>query len=83
MISKGIFCVINSMNVLLFKFLTDNYFFRAVRFNPKEPALYCNRAAAYNNLNKFNEAIQDCNSAISLNGSYAKAYVRRGYVPCN
>lgn len=68
------------MNMRVLEFSTDNSFSRAVGLNPKEPALYCNRAAAYNNLNKFNEAIQDCNSAISLNGSYAKAYVRRGYV---
>mgnify|MGYP003729947825 CR=1 FL=1 len=52
-------------------------FCRAIGLNPKEPALYCNRAAAYNNMNKFKEAIEDCNQALALNSSYAKAYVRR------
>lgn len=53
--------------------------YRAIRLNPDEPALYCNRAATYNNLKRFNEAIEDCNMALSLNRSYAKAYIRKGY----
>lgn len=51
---------------------------KAVRFNPSEPALYCNRAAAFNNLKKYKQALKDCNTAITLNSSYAKAYIRRG-----
>ncbi|XP_068161309.1 dnaJ homolog subfamily C member 7-like [Antennarius striatus] len=39
--------------------------------------LYCNRATAGVKLNKRNQAIDDCTSAIKLDESYIKAYLRR------
>uniref|UniRef100_A0A7N6AJC7 J domain-containing protein n=1 Tax=Anabas testudineus TaxID=64144 RepID=A0A7N6AJC7_ANATE len=39
--------------------------------------LYCNRATAGAKLNKLNQAIEDCTSAIKLDDTYIKAYLRR------
>lgn len=40
--------------------------------------LFCNRAACYANEGDYKKTIADCNSAIALNSSYMKAYLRRG-----
>ncbi|CAF95830.1 unnamed protein product, partial [Tetraodon nigroviridis] len=39
--------------------------------------LYCNRATAGAKLNKLNQTIEDCTSAIKLDDTYIKAYLRR------
>jgi DnaJ family protein C protein 7 len=39
--------------------------------------LFCNRAAALELLGKLEEAVQDCNRALSLDANYLKAYLRR------
>jgi len=39
--------------------------------------LYCNRATVNSKLQKLEDAIKDCNSAIELDASYLKAYLRR------
>ena len=43
---------------------------KAVEFNPKSEVYFCNRAAAYTNLNKFHEALDDCKKAIAINPDY-------------
>jgi tetratricopeptide (TPR) repeat protein len=40
--------------------------------------LYCNRAAAYTCLLKFQEALSDCNAALGIHSYYMKAIFRRG-----
>lgn len=40
--------------------------------------LFCNRAACYANEGDYKKTIADCNSAIALNNTYTKAYLRRG-----
>jgi tetratricopeptide (TPR) repeat protein len=40
-------------------------------------ALYTNRAACYVKLNKFRDAIQDCETAIALDKGWARAYMRK------
>ncbi|KAF7829835.1 Small glutamine-rich tetratricopeptide repeat-containing protein alpha [Senna tora] len=39
---------------------------------------YCNRAAAYTQINKYLEAIQDCLRSIEIDPNYSKAYSRLG-----
>jgi len=39
--------------------------------------LFCNRAAALSSLNKYEDAIADCDKAIELDDKYVKAYSRR------
>ncbi|GER37745.1 tetratricopeptide repeat protein [Striga asiatica] len=40
---------------------------------------YCNRAAAYTQLHRYAEAIQDCLKSIEINPHYSKAYSRLGF----
>merc|ERR1711920_166678 len=53
---------------------------KAVEFNPKSEVYFCNRAAAYTNINKFHEALDDCKKAIAINPDYAKAFSRMGLI---
>lgn len=39
--------------------------------------LYANRAACYLELHQYKEAVNDCSSAIDIDGSYLKAWHRR------
>ncbi|XWS25144.1 hypothetical protein CRYUN_Cryun27aG0045300 [Craigia yunnanensis] len=39
---------------------------------------YCNRAAAYTQIQKYNEAIRDCLKSIEIDPNYSKAYSRLG-----
>lgn len=45
---------------------------KAIEFNPKSEVYFCNRAAAYTNLDKFHEALDDCKKAIAINPDYKK-----------
>jgi len=36
------------------------------------------RAAAFNKLERYEEAIEDCNDAIEMDPAYSKAYGRKG-----
>jgi small glutamine-rich tetratricopeptide repeat-containing protein alpha len=49
----------------------------AIKLN-RDPVYFCNRAAAYCRLEKFDLAIEDCRSALELDENYAKAYGRMG-----
>jgi len=42
--------------------------------------LFCNRAAALTSISKDEEALEDCNRAISLDESYTKAFIRRAKI---
>ncbi|XP_015371446.1 PREDICTED: small glutamine-rich tetratricopeptide repeat-containing protein alpha [Diuraphis noxia] len=50
----------------------------AIKLNPLNPIYYCNRAAAFNAIGKYINAIQDCQKAIELDSTYCKAYCRLG-----
>jgi small glutamine-rich tetratricopeptide repeat-containing protein alpha len=50
----------------------------AIKLNPLNPIYYCNRAAAFNAIGKYTNAIADCQRAIELDPTYCKAYCRLG-----
>ncbi|GAB4844180.1 hypothetical protein Ancab_037546 [Ancistrocladus abbreviatus] len=50
----------------------------AVALNENNAVFYCNRAAAYTQIHKYNEAIRDCRKAIEIDPNYSKAYSRLG-----
>ncbi|XP_042067938.1 small glutamine-rich tetratricopeptide repeat-containing protein-like isoform X1 [Salvia splendens] len=41
---------------------------------------YCNRAAAYTQIQRYDEAVRDCLKSIEINPNYSKAYSRLGFV---
>ncbi|XP_020236516.2 small glutamine-rich tetratricopeptide repeat-containing protein 2, partial [Cajanus cajan] len=50
----------------------------AIALYEKSAVYYCNRAAAYTQINKYTEAIQDCIRSIEIDPNYSKAYSRLG-----
>ncbi|KAL1308963.1 small glutamine-rich tetratricopeptide repeat-containing protein alpha [Arachis ipaensis] len=52
----------------------------AIAVHEKSAVYYCNRAAAYTQLKKYDEAIQDCLRSIEIDPNYSKAYSRLGLV---
>lgn len=54
------------------------FYTRAIGFNPKSVAAYSNRAMAYIKLNEYENARTDCSSALRLDETHVKSYMRRG-----
>ena len=57
------------------------YYTEALELSPdgvNSHIYYCNRAAAHCHLNDYIEAVEDCNSSITLQPTYVKAYSRLG-----
>lgn len=52
--------------------------FRAIALNPKNAVYYCNRAAAFCRLGRYEQAVLDSKEAIRLDPKYGKAYGRLG-----
>ncbi|XP_020247418.1 small glutamine-rich tetratricopeptide repeat-containing protein-like isoform X2 [Asparagus officinalis] len=50
----------------------------AIALDERNAVYYCNRAAAFTQINGYAEAIQDCVKSIEINPSYSKAYSRLG-----
>ncbi|KAK7301360.1 hypothetical protein RJT34_12223 [Clitoria ternatea] len=50
----------------------------AIALYESSAVYYCNRAAAYTQVNKYTEAIQDCLRSIEIDPKYSKAYSRLG-----
>jgi tetratricopeptide (TPR) repeat protein len=51
----------------------------AIALDPLNEVAFTNRAGAYANKGKLNEALRDCNTAIALNPYFPLAYNNRGY----
>lgn len=51
----------------------------AVALFENSAVYYCNRAAAYTQINKYTEAIGDCLRSIEIDPNYGKAYSRLGF----
>ena len=54
------------------------HFSQAIELDPSNHVLWSNRSASYLSLNKFQEAKNDAEKCVSLNGSWAKGYTRLG-----
>ncbi len=57
------------------KFYSD-----AILTNPSNAKYYSNRAACYNKMGRFENAIDDCEKAIEIDPNFIKAYVRKGNI---
>lgn len=55
-----------------------DYFTKAIQLDPTNHVLYSNRSAAYSQMSKFEEALQDADKCIELNKAFVKGYTRRG-----
>ncbi|XP_073121155.1 outer envelope protein 64, mitochondrial [Henckelia pumila] len=55
-----------------------SYYTEAIKLNQTNATYFSNRAAAYLELGCFQQAEDDCSSAISLDKKNVKAYLRRG-----
>lgn len=50
---------------------------QGLKIDPSNPVLYCNRAACWFKLGKWERSIEDCNQALSIYPKYTKAIIRR------
>nr|VDD65410.1 unnamed protein product [Brassica oleracea] len=50
----------------------------AIALSDENAVFYCNRAAAYTQINMCSEAIKDCLKSIEIDANYSKAYSRLG-----
>uniref|UniRef100_A0A1B6M1A5 SGTA homodimerisation domain-containing protein n=1 Tax=Graphocephala atropunctata TaxID=36148 RepID=A0A1B6M1A5_9HEMI len=66
-----------SMDSQNFKDAIINYT-KAIFLDRKNAIYYCNRAAAFNNLSDFGNAIKDCEMAVKYDPLHHKAYARMG-----
>ena len=54
------------------------HYTKAIELDKSNHILYANRAAAHLHTNDYNSAIVDCETSLSINSKYAKAYARLG-----
>ncbi|XP_020588573.1 small glutamine-rich tetratricopeptide repeat-containing protein 2 isoform X2 [Phalaenopsis equestris] len=66
-----------SMKLKLYSDAVELYTF-AIALHEKNAVYYCNRAAAYTQMEKYIEAIEDCLKSIEIDPTYSKAYSRLG-----
>ncbi|EDO18416.1 hypothetical protein Kpol_1032p8 [Vanderwaltozyma polyspora DSM 70294] len=65
------------MSLKNYKSAIDKYS-KAIEIYPSNPFYYSNRAAAYQMIEDFTNAVLDANTAIKLDPTYSKAYSRLG-----
>jgi len=56
------------------------FYTEAIRRNPTDAKIYSNRAACYTKLNAFDLTIKDCDTSISIDPNFVKAYLRKANV---
>ncbi|CAH2070602.1 unnamed protein product [Thlaspi arvense] len=66
-----------AMQSQLYLDAVEHYSF-AIALSDKNAVFYCNRAAAYTQINRCSEAIKDCLKSIEIDPNYSKAYSRLG-----
>ncbi|CAA7019679.1 unnamed protein product [Microthlaspi erraticum] len=67
----------NAMQSQLYLDAIELYSF-AIALSDNNAVFYCNRAAAYTQINRCSEAIKDCVKSIEIDPNYSKAYSRLG-----
>ncbi|KAL8059656.1 hypothetical protein ABFX02_03G101200 [Erythranthe guttata] len=67
-----------AMQSKLYKEAVELYNF-AIALCEDNAIYYCNRAAAYTQMHRYAEAVQDCLKSIEINPNYSKAYSRLGF----
>ncbi|XP_073143240.1 uncharacterized protein [Henckelia pumila] len=67
-----------AMQSKLYKEAIELYTF-AVALCADNAVYFCNRAAAYTQIYRYAEAVQDCLKSIEINPNYSKAYSRLGF----
>ncbi|ESQ40873.1 hypothetical protein EUTSA_v10013019mg [Eutrema salsugineum] len=55
-----------------------SFYTEAIKLNGANATYFCNRAAAYLELGRFQQAEEDCTEAVSIDKKNVKAYLRRG-----
>ncbi|KAH7822463.1 putative stress-induced-phosphoprotein 1 [Monocercomonoides exilis] len=55
-----------------------DFFTQAIRLDPNNHVLYSNRSAAYAQLSKYNEALEDAEKCVEINPAFVKGYSRKG-----
>lgn len=55
-----------------------SHYTQAITLSPSEPAYYGNRSAAYFMIQKYEEALQDCRTGLSLQPEFLKLTLRAG-----
>merc|ERR1712181_48928 len=53
------------------------FYSEAIKRNPKDAKIFSNRAACYTILNAFDLTIKDCDTAISMDPTFVKAYLSK------
>jgi stress-induced-phosphoprotein 1 len=56
------------------------FYSEAIKRNPQDAKIYSNRAACYTKLNAFDLTIKDCDTSISMDPVFVKAYLRKANV---
>jgi len=56
------------------------FYTEAIKRNPSDAKIYSNRAACYTKLNAFDLTIKDCDTSISMDPNFVKAYLRKANV---
>ncbi|KZV16564.1 hypothetical protein F511_11396 [Dorcoceras hygrometricum] len=51
----------------------------AIALSAENAVYFCNRAAAYTQIHRYTEAVQDCLRSIEINPNYSKGYSRLGF----
>lgn len=54
------------------------YFTQAIECNPNDHVFYSNRSGSYLNAGKYQEALQDAETCVKMNPSWARGYQRKG-----